>query len=284
LTGGLDRTLRLWDIESSRQLAVVHVKTQCVQFVSLSPDGKHAVTGGGERWNVEGHHWVGDGDYALRLWRLPENFPVPRDLTDEVVVTREKLLLRGHRALALCAVYSPDGRSVLSSGGDDPLEPEMSYDKTVRLWEIATGKEVRVFLGHTKLSASVAFSPEGKSALSGGSDGTLRLWDVATGQLVRKLVGHSGWVRSVGFSPDGSLIVSGSADYGPGYGTDQRDNTLRLWDVNTGAEVWQVDVGRGVNCVAFTPDGRSVVSGGGDLALAAAMGNRTCVSGDYRRP
>ena len=67
---------------------------------------------------------------------------------------------------------------------------------------------------------SVAFSPDGKQALSGSDDNTLRLWKVNTGKNIRTFSGHSDWVWSVAFSPDGNYALSGSFD-----------KTLRLWDL-----------------------------------------------------
>jgi serine/threonine protein kinase len=111
----------------------------------------------------------------------------------------------------------------------------------------------RRFSGHTDLVLSVAFSPDGRRALSGSADGTVRLWNVENGQQLRCFTGHRDFVLSVAFSPDGLRAVSAGCD-----------RTVRLWDVQTGRELrcfsGHIDL---VWSVAFSPDGRRVLSGSG---------------------
>jgi WD40 repeat protein len=80
-----------------------------------------------------------------------------------------------------------------------------SDDKTVRLWDAATGALQQTLEGHSSWVWSVAFSPDGRQVVFGSGDKTVRLWDAATGALQRTLEGHSSWVSSVAFSPDGKL-------------------------------------------------------------------------------
>ena len=105
--------------------------------------------------------------------------------------------------------FSPDGRWALTG----------SDDKTARLWEVATGTEMRR-LDHSDEVTSVAFSPDGQQALTGSWDKTARLWDVATGKEIHRLEGHSMSVRSVAFSADGRWALTGSYNH-----------TARLWEV-----------------------------------------------------
>jgi WD40 repeat protein len=104
------------------------------------------------------------------------------------------------------AISEPDGQT-LASGSGDILG---SGDNTVRLWDVATGRELRQLTGHTEGVRSVAISPDGQTLASGSGDKTVRLWDVATGRELRQLTGHTDYVISVAISPDGQTLASGS--------------------------------------------------------------------------
>jgi len=139
--------------------------------------------------------------------------------------------------------FSPDGRFVLTG----------SNDETARLWDTATGQQIRSFNGHTMQITSVAFSPDGHSVLTGSLDRTARLWDAATGQQLRSFEGH-GEVESVAFSPDGRFVLTGS-----------EDNTARLWDASSGQQLRTFEGHTSfVTSVAFSPDGRYVLTGSRD--------------------
>src|SRR5438270_32713 len=113
------------------------------------------------------------------------------------------------------------------------------------------GQSLRTFTGHSHGVNSVAFSPDSRTALSGGGDSALKLWEVTTGKEVRTFTGHSGSVNSVTFSRDGGTALSGSDD-----------RTLKLWEVATGNEI-RTFSGHSdqVASVAFSPDGRTALSG-----------------------
>ena len=83
-------------------------------------------------------------------------------------------MLEGHAGFVITAEFSPDGTLALSGGGD----------RTARLWDLATGRELRTFSGHRKPIWSVAFTPDGKHALSAGYDEGVKVWDVATGREI----------------------------------------------------------------------------------------------------
>lgn len=116
---------------------------------------------------------------------------------------------------------------------------------------------IRRFTGHTDAIDGVAYSPDGRTALTASWDKTLILWDIQTGEMIRRFEGHTAKATSVAFSPDGLTAVSGS-----------EDTTLILWDIQTGQILRRF---RGhtdaVFAVAFSPDGRAALSGGADQTL-----------------
>ena len=98
----------------------------------------------------------------------------------------------------------------------------------MRLWDAATGQERVRCAGHQGLVWSVALSPDGRRALSGGFDKTMRLWDLDSGQELARFTGHTGVVRRVAFAPDGRSALS--------CGTD--DKEIRLWDLSAIPGPW----------------------------------------------
>jgi WD40 repeat protein/tRNA A-37 threonylcarbamoyl transferase component Bud32 len=154
--------------------------------------------------------------------------------------------LQGHSDVVYGVAYSPDG-SLLATA---------SWDHTVKIWNAALGQEVRTLLGHTKDVWRVAFSPDGR-LLASVSKEAVKVWDVATGQEVRTLGPVGGLERyGLAYSPNGQLVA-----------VTMHDQTVILWNVETGEKV---QVFRGhtstVKNVAFSPDGRLVASGAGDLS------------------
>jgi WD40 repeat protein len=269
LSGSWDGTMRLWDVATGTELRRFPLPTG-TDSVCFSPDGRYALSGSHRNdahlWDVEtgqkvrrfeGHTGVvtsvafspdgrqaltGSGDYTVRLW--------------DVQSGKELYCMEGHRGRVQAVAFSPDGRLALSGNtvqGKEKIDsPAPDYD--LRLWDLKTGKERRRFAGHTREIFRVAFSPDGRHALSSSCDGTLRLWEVENGKELRRFEGHVGRALALACSPDGCRAVSGG-----------EDGTVRLWDIETGKELRPITgpIDR-AHQVAFSPSGDQILSAGGD--------------------
>ena len=256
-----DSTLKVWDLETGREILTLSGHTEGVRAVALSPDGRQAVSGSWDKtlkvWDLEtgreiltlsGHTWFvkavalsADGrqavsasnDGTLKVWDLATG--------------RESLTLSGHTEPVMAVALSPDGRQAVSA----------SEDRTLKVWDLATGRERLTLTGRTGPFTAVALSPDGRQAVSGSWDRTLKVWDLAAGRASLTLGGHTGSVEAVALSPDGRQIVSGS-----------EDSTLKVWDLATGREILTLSGHtKSVTAVALSPDGRQAVSASWDHTL-----------------
>jgi len=204
---------------------------------------------------MRGRNWRGAAEYVHRARAFPgyERHPEVMDLWHEIGLkgVRKsfhscwlKGVLRGHGDWVNCAVVCPGGRTAVS-GGDD---------RTVRLWDLGEGENIRVLEGHEDSVSSLAVSPVGGLALSGSHDGTLRLWDLMAGEGLGILGRHDGWVSCVAISPDGRFALSGGDD-----------GALRLWDLKMGQSRGAIEGPRsGVRALAVSPDGSLALVSGDD--------------------
>jgi len=139
------------------------------------------------------------------------------------------------------AVWSPDG-SRIAAGGDDG---------SIRVWDQATGNELRAIAGHRGLVRSVAWSPDGRQLASASDDRTVRLWQASTGAVLWVSAPQLGPVRCVGWSRDGARLASGAGD-----------GSVKIHDATTGAELLPPSgCGRSVWSIAWSPDGSRLAAG-----------------------
>ena len=218
-SASLGGTILLLDCASAKRIAVLKGHVDSVNCIAFSPDGNTIASASYEMTSA-----FSDG--TIRLW--------------DRASAKEIAVLKGHDGFINSVAFSPDGNTIASA----------SANSTIRLWDRASAKEIAVY---ERSGTYVAFSPDGY-AIASADGNTIRLWDRASAKEIAVLMGHKNIVNSVAFSPDGNTIASASDD-----------NTIRLWDRASGKEVAVLkgheDV---VISVAFSPDGNTIASASND--------------------
>ncbi len=262
LSGAWDGTARLWDIETRQELAELSVEQPVVFATAFSPDKTQGLFGG--------------KNSAVKVWNLAEKTEIGE--------------LVGHTAgeFVLAVQWLADGRRALSASGD----------WTVRLWDLPSTRETKVFKTGSGWAWSLAISPDEK-LVAAGANGAVIVWSLDSGEELHRFTGHAGAVDAVAFSRDGNRIVSGGEDRtcrvwdlasgqqlsclaghtdrvrgvawlsgGKTVVSISEDHTARLWDVTTGHEVFRyVDSPSNLNALVVLPNGTEFAAACNDGAI-----------------
>ncbi|MCH8042984.1 MAG: hypothetical protein IID44_04635 [Planctomycetes bacterium] len=230
IAGCNDTTVRVWELKTGKRLHELKGHAAEVWGVAFSPDGKRAVSGawdgtiriwnlgtGKQLKNIAAGSKVRSVSFSPKGDRIVTSQFVAEGAAATVVIwnarTGEKLhTMKGHTDLVTSAVFSPDGKQVLSA----------SFDRTIRLWDASSGKQLAKFTGHSYRVESAAFSTDGRRVISCGDapDATLRTWDAKSGKQIWQSERHRSGFLGIAVLPDGKHVA-----------TTGKDGFVRLWRV-----------------------------------------------------
>jgi WD40 repeat protein len=255
ITSSLDGSRRVWNLQSGKQISNDYWdgRHNAGCPTALSPDGQKIVSLGGLRdidtgeleiewtedmgifqsvcWNREGGrvmsgYWNG----TAREW----------DVESGKIVRVIETGIKEMNAV----IFSPDSTMFATGGGRITLEEE-----SLKIWDVKSGKLVT----NLKLSAvyCLAWTPDGKTLISGLFDSSIRLWNTTTWQQIAVLTGHINVVHDIAISPNGRILASASWDH-----------TARLWNLENGQPIGSpLQHAQRVDCVSFSTDGKLLATG-----------------------
>lgn len=200
VSSALYDTVIVWDAKTGTEQLKIKERTYKVNSVAFSPDGNWIVSGTGEE-DADDIFKL-SYDYSVLIWNAKTG-----ELYKE---------LRGHSYVAHSAVFSPNGKIVVSA----------SSDKTVRVWDVETACGLKVLKGHGNTVCSVIVSLDGTKIISRSDDNTIRVWDVETGKELL-IINLSHRNHSIDLSHDGKWIISTAGG-------------VQIWDIETGYIIWEI--------------------------------------------
>jgi len=231
--------LWLWDVNSGRKLRFID---QGAKAIAFSPTGKILAMAHANEIIFRDINSGVEPKYLDEKMRIP---PGSEEFSEELHQQVDAPKLKGHTSDIRSIAFSPN-KLLLVSG---------SLDKTIRIWDAVTYKEISCITGHTDWVNSVVLSPDGKFIVSGSNDCTMRVWELESCKEIRRFEEFN-LVDTVAFSHDGSRIASSCY------------NTIGVWELASGQEILRLEGhNKTVPSVTFSSDGKFIASGSEDSTV-----------------
>ncbi len=231
-TSATDKTVRLWDVATGQEIRRFGTGDAEPQGLAFSRDGRKlaATEAVGPDFPTPGESLPLIG--PIQVWETATGRELGRWETDYG---------------SLACTFSPDGGTLATAGGH-----------VLRLWDVASHRELEPQSGHRSSIRDAAFAPDGRSIVTVGQDRTIRFWDPATGREIRQFAKSGDGLGFASFSADGKTLATG-------YGFE----STRLWDVASGRELRRFQLpgkldNRFVSCAELAPDGTTLAASAND--------------------
>lgn len=229
----------VWNTQTWQAVANLQGHGDSLYAVAMSPDGNHLATGGYDR--------------DIKLWSISTVGRTFKSVGDGLK-NRPAMTLKGHNGPIHDLAFHPAGKLLASASGD----------RTVKLWDVATGKRLDTLGQPEKDQYAVAFTPDGKQVVAGGVDNRIRVWAITRGgkeganPLLYARFAHESAILRLAFSPDGKRLVSSSEDH-----------TIKLWETGKYTQLRSIKKQSDwVTGLAVSPNGKTLHVGRLDGSLA----------------
>jgi WD40 repeat protein len=261
-TGSEDKTIRLWDIDTGKNLGILTGHQNSIETIAFHPERSDLLFSSGKDssiklWQIDREKELvsidsqqrkitaitishdgkllasGSSDRTIKIWQLDLDFAI----SIENIIT-----LKTHRLAVNAIAFNPvDNQVKLAS---------VSSDRTVMLWGLNTDTPLAMLSGHTQAVKTLAFSPDGKLIATAGDDGWIQLWDVAAQKLVRTISAHRWTISALTFWRDGRVLISASWD-----------GMVKFWHVDSGQEIDRLNPNHGeIFALAASKNQRSIAT------------------------
>ena len=287
VTASVDGTVRVTDVNSKEELAVMQIERGWFYDVDIHPDASSVAAAASDGkvyvWSYPSAELLFEldahTDEVLTVAYSPSGDMIASGSVDHSILIWDSIngslinTITGHTGVVTNVVFSPDGSLIASSSADETLadDSEDIADRTIRIWDVQSGEQLELIDPASGFVRALDFSPRGDSVAYGvwdsSSSGTVRVHNVDTGREIQRFPAHTTPVTAVAYNADGSHIASVAWD-----------RTVRIWNLDLGIEEDSfVGFGDRVLAMNYSPDGQSLALGIGNIGNNIYSGEDSAV-------